>query len=250
MRIKRASLIIALPLILSGCASEGFNTEQALVAGASALQAATLDEDTVKQMAGQAAQEMDSKNQVAPANSAYAKRLAAITQGLESSEGLSLNFKVYQSEEINAFAMPDGTVRVYSGLLDAMPDDQVLAVIQHEIGHVKLKHSYNQMRKQLLTNAAFGAAAAAGGQVGALTSSQLGQLAYGYVNARFSQADELESDAYAVKSLNRLGKDPAAMKRAIQTLQSKNGSGGSFLASHPSNEKRLENIEATIKRLK
>ena len=104
--------------------------------------------------------------------------------------------------------MADGTVRVYTGLMDAMPDDQVLAVIGHEIGHVKLKHSYHQMRTQLISNTAMQAVVGLGGIVGALSKGQLGQLASGVVSSQFSQRDELAAEKFAIKLLKGLGKDP------------------------------------------
>ncbi|OZG70942.1 peptidase [Hahella sp. CCB-MM4] len=241
--------VIASTFILGGC-QNGQYTQSALVIGQGVLQATTLSESQVVEASAAAAAEMDKKSKIAPASSTYAKRLANMTKGQTSINGVSLNYKVYISDQINAFAMADGTVRVYSGLMDVMPDDQVLAVMQHEIGHVALRHSYNQMRERLLTDTAFQAVGSVGGTVGELTQSQLGQLAYAAVNARFSQSDENEADAYAVRSLKGLGRDPYAMKRAIQTLQTKAGGGdGGFLSSHPSNADRLANIQKTIDRL-
>lgn len=239
-----AALFLALA---SGCTATGeFNSQAAMSVGAGLVQASLLDENSVRQAAALAAQEHDSKHNVAPANNPYSQRLARLTRGLEYWDGQQFNFKVYIADEINAFAMADGTVRVHSALLDAMPDDQVLAVIGHEIGHVRLDHTYNQMREKLLTDVAFQAVVSTGGTIGALTSSQLGQLAYTAVNARFSQGDELEADTYAVGFLRRRGADPWAMKRSIETLQSRYGGGGSFLSSHPSNSRRIANIEAAI----
>lgn len=246
--LKQLLSVSVVALLLAGCAANGgFDTQKALVVGAGVLQATTLDENSVKQTASLAAQELDSQTDVAQADSAYSQRLARLTRNLQNHDGLNLNYKVYMNPELNAFAMADGTVRVHSGLLDAMPDDQVLAVLCHEIGHVKLKHSYNQIKEQLLTDAAFQAAISVGGTIGNLTSSQLGQLGKAVIAARFSQADELEADAYAVAALKGLGRDPWAMKRSIETLQAKYGAGGGFLSSHPSNQKRLEQIEQVIR---
>lgn len=244
-------LPLALVALLAGCASDGrFDTGSALNLGVSVLQATTLDADSVRETAALAARQLDTQSQLAAANSPYSRRLQGIVQGLEQLEGLRFNYRVYLGPDINAFAMADGTVRVYSGLLDAMPDDQALAVIAHEIGHVKLKHSYRQMKETLLTDALFQGAVAVGGTIGSLTSSQLGALAHSAVNAHFSQADELEADEFAVQLLQRRGQDPYAMKRAIETLRGKYGSGGGFLSSHPSNDQRIARIEAAISRLR
>lgn len=247
--MKRVSSLMVLlgSVMLGGCAADGsFDASKAMVVGAGVVQAVTLDENSVKQTASLAAVELDSKYRVADANNAYSRRLANLVSGVQGYDGLKLNFKVYLENEVNAFAMADGTVRVFSGLMDAMPDDQVLAVIGHEIGHVKLKHSYRQMQSRLLTDSVFAGVVSTGGIIGELTAGQLGQLGHAAVTAQFSQKDELESDEYAVKMLRKVGRDPYAMKRAIETLQAKYGSGGGFLSSHPSNPKRISNIEAVI----
>jgi putative metalloprotease len=251
MHLKSCLVLFSFLIFLSGCAANGqFDTGKALAIGAGALQASMLDENSVKQAAALSAKELDSQSQIAPASSPYAVRLVKITNNLRSYDGLTLNFKVYMSTDVNAFAMADGTVRVHSALMDVMPDDQVLAVIGHEIGHVKLKHSYQQMKSALLTNVAFDAISSMGGTVGDMTSSQLGTLARAAVHARFSQSDELESDAYAVRALKRMGRDPYAMKRSIETLQKgSDGGGGGFLSSHPSNQDRIDNIQKEISKL-
>lgn len=248
MKNEKAIIALLLSLALIGCDSGGeFNLGTALTLGAGVLRATTLDESQVRQTAAMAARELDSKSRVAQADSQQAARLARITRGLQGYDGLNLNFKIYLSKEVNAFAMADGTVRVYSGLLETMPDDQVLAVVAHEIAHVGLKHSYKQMREAILTDTAFKAVISMGGTVGELTSSQLGDLAQLAVNARFSQSDELEADTWAVALLKNLDRDPYAMQRAIVTLRDKFGSGGGFLSTHPANDKRIANIQMAIK---
>lgn len=248
MKSVKTIMALLLSLSLTGCDSGGeFNLSTALTLGTGVLQATTLDENQVKQTAALAARELDSKSRVAPALSPPVTKLTRITKGLQGYDGLNLNFKVYLSQEVNAFAMADGTVRVYSGLLEAMPDDQVLAVVGHEIAHVGLKHSYKQMREAILTDTVFKAVISTGGTVGELTSSQLGDLAKLAVDARFSQSDELEADAWAVALLKSQGRDPHAMQRAIETLRDKFGSGGGFLSTHPANDKRIANIQKAIK---
>lgn len=250
VRIGRYMVLVLL-LGLSGCASDGgFDAGTAAAVGVGLLAAGTIDEDDVKEMSAAAAKELDAKNTVADSSSEYARRLDRLSRDLKNYSDMKLNFKVYMSPELNAFAMADGTVRVFSGLLDAMPDEQVYAVLGHEVGHVALEHSYEQMREQIVTSTAFKAAASAGGRIGALTSSQLGALAYQAISARFSQKDELEADRYAVKMLHKQGKDPQAMLRAIETLEKKAGGGGGFLSSHPSTSTRKAELQEAIKNLK
>lgn len=245
MKFVKYIPVLVLSVAVSGCVKEGGYGE-VLSAGISVIKAATLQESDVKKTAQLSAVQLDKKSRIAPSNSQYAKRLMRITRGLSNVDGLKLNYKVYLDKNINAFAMPDGTVRVYSGLLDAMPDEQVLAVIGHEIGHVKLKHSYNQMKKQMLTNAAFQAANVTTGAVGQLSSSTLGAIAYQAINAKFSQQDELQADSYALGFLSARAKDPLAMLDVIYTFQKRSNGGGSFLSSHPTNQERIDAIKKAL----
>lgn len=248
--MKSIRLLVAGCLVGLSTSCANLTAEDSLAITQNVIQIATLDDKAIAQAASLSAKELDSQHKIAPANSQYAIRLQRLIKNYHSYDGLKLNYAVYLDNKANAFAMPDGTIRVYSGLLDLMPDDQVVAVIGHEIGHVKLKHSYNQMKKQLITNTAFKTISSVGGTVGDLTKGQLGQLSYAYLNARFSQQDELASDEYAVKFLASQNLDPEAMRRSIETL-SKLSQGGShsFFSSHPSNDRRIQRINAAINSL-
>ncbi len=97
---------------------------------------------------------MDSKATIAPANSEYAKRLTTIANALGNNiNGQPVNYKVYMAKDVNAFAMANGCIRVYSGLMDMMTDNEVEAVLGHEMGHVALGHVKKGMQVALGTNA-------------------------------------------------------------------------------------------------
>ena len=91
-------------------------------------------------------------------------------------EGIPLNFKVYYVIDVNAFACADGSVRVFSSLMDIMSDEELLGVIGHEVGHVAHKDSKNGFRTALLTSALKDGISSQGGKAAALTESQLGDL--------------------------------------------------------------------------
>ena len=111
------SCTLALGISLSGCSSSGLNM-QALLGGAEkALQAATVSDSDIQGYVHEYVAYSDKQNKVAPAGNAYSKRLARLTNGLTSVDGVPLNFKVYLTNDINAFACADGSVRVYSGLM-------------------------------------------------------------------------------------------------------------------------------------
>ena len=136
--------------------------------------------------------------------------------------------------------MPDGTVRVYSGLMDVMKDDELMAVIGHEVAHIKYEHTLSQFKNAYLTAAARQAASAAGGTIGALAASDYAELGSQFMSAQFSQKDELQADVYGVEVLCQQGLDPYAAMRAQQILMQQANNGGGLFSSHPASNKRIE----------
>ena len=193
-------LSLALP---AGC----YAGSSALIgAGGDLLKAATLSSEEVKSLGKATAGAMDAKNKAAPAGNAYAKRLDTIVSSLRNEAGLQLNYKVYLTKEVNAFACPDGSIRVFSGLMDMMDDNELYFVIGHEIGHVAGGDTANKLKLAYAASGARKAAGAAGGIVGALSSSQLGALGEALINSQFSQSQEYNADAYGlIPSCNQSG---------------------------------------------
>jgi putative metalloprotease len=154
-----------------------------------------------------------------------------------------LNFKLYNVADVNAFATPDGSIRVMAGLLFIMTDDEALSVIGHEIGHVKLQHAKKQYQKAYSVAAGKDAVAANTGSTGqVLTDSQLGTFIEDVMNAKFSRDDESASDEYGFKFLVEHGYDYHAMESAFSKLAELSGEGGksSLKASHPGTADRAK----------
>lgn len=186
MKIRALLVAMSVATVLTGC--QNMDSNGLLSSGAEAFQAYSLSDAQVKTLSDQACQEMDSKATIAPANSEYAKRLTTIANALGNNiNGQPVNYKVYMAKDVNAFAMANGCIRVYSGLMDMMTDNEVEAVIGHEMGHVALGHVKKGMQVALGTNAVRVAAASAGGIVGSLSQSQLGDLGEKLVNSQFTQ---------------------------------------------------------------
>lgn len=176
MKIRALLVAMSVATVLTGC--QNMDSSGLLSSGAEAFQAYSLSDAQVKKLSDQACREMDSKATIAPANSEYAKRLTTIANALGNNiNGQPVNYKVYMAKDVNAFAMANGCIRVYSGLMDMMTDNEVEAVLGHEMGHVALGHVKKGMQVALGTNAIRVAAASAGGIVGSLSQSQLGDWA-------------------------------------------------------------------------
>jgi len=106
-----------------------------------------ISDEKVLEIANKYMTTSDQENEVANAKSLYAKRLARLVKNHIKEDGLKLDYKVYLSPETNAFSLANGGIRVCSGLMDLLDDPELLAVIGHEIGHVKLGHSKSQIKK-------------------------------------------------------------------------------------------------------
>jgi Zn-dependent protease with chaperone function len=175
MKTRAIVLALGASLLLSGC--QNMDSNGMLNSGAGAFQAFSLSDEQVQALSDQACKDMDAKATIAPSTSDYSKRLSKIAAALgDNINGQPVNYKVYVAKDVNAFAMANGCIRVYSGLMDIMTDNEVEAVIGHEMGHVALGHVKKGMQVAIGTNALRAAAASAGGIVGSLSQSQLGDL--------------------------------------------------------------------------
>ena len=111
------------------------NAQKLVQAGADMIKAVALSDADIAALSREAVEWMDNNNPVSPDTSAYSQRLKRLTENVKV-DGLELNFKVYEVADVNAFACGDGSVRVFSSLMDLMDDRQLMGVIGHEIGHV------------------------------------------------------------------------------------------------------------------
>lgn len=200
----------------------------------------TMSESEIIELSKRMVERSDKENRVAKANSAYAKRLVKLTKGLTTEDGLALNFKVYMTADVNAWAAADGSIRVYSGLMDIMTDDELFFILGHEIGHVKHGHTVEAMRHAYRVSAAVQAAGATHSAAAAVTDSQLGAITEEFLNAQFSQAQESESDKYGYNLLKKYNKPKSA---AVSGLRKLGNAGGGAFASHPNPQKRADTIE-------
>lgn len=209
--------------------------------------ALTVSDEQMVAYFSQMSDEMDRQNPVAPAKNAYAVRLAKLTTGLNSYDGLNLDIKAYLVDDVNAFAMGDGTVRVYSGLMDKMTDDEVRCVIGHEIGHVKLEHGQKRMKRALQQDAALSVAGTASSGVRRIANSELGGLIQNVMYAQHSQAAETASDDYALGFMAAKGYNREACATAMDKLAALGGGGGiGLLKTHPDPAKRAKRMRKQI----
>ena len=202
------------------------------------------DEDAAK-MSKEAVRKMDSSNVVAGAKEGYSLRLNRIFGKHANEKGLVLNYKVYLTKDVNAFATADGSVRVFSGLMDIMDDNQLLAVIGHEIGHVANHDSRDAMKAVLRKAALVGAVSSQSDKVAKLTDSQYGQLASAIIDSKYSRKQESEADDFSYEFMKRNGYNVNAVASAFTILANMSGGASAdflskMMSSHPDPKDRAE----------
>lgn len=246
---KFLTLLLSLA-ILSGCATlSKINwDEQALQnAATQALTALSISDAQVIALCQKTVQEMDAENTIE--NGSYQKRLDRLMANVKDINGIPVNYKVYKLDEVNAFACGDGSIRVYSGLMDIMSDAELVAIIGHECGHVAHQDSKNAMKNAYLASAAREAIGSVGGTVGTLSKSILGDLGEAFVSSQYSQKQEYAADEYGFNFAIAQGFSPYSMSDALNELVKLSGSAKASLvqkmfASHPGSEERAQRVKA------
>ena len=248
--MKKLALICAVVISMASCTSlKVVDQNAAANAGAAALQALTISDAQVKQLCSQYMVETDGQNTILPASNEYTQRLDRIMAKFHNISDLNLNYKVYQSSTVNAFASGDGSVRVYTGLMDAMNDDQVFAVIGHELGHLINKDVRDAYRAAYLVVAARYGIAAVNTTAGALSTGFLGDLGQELASNAYSRRQETQADETAFQFCVQNGVDPYAMYHALNVLIQLSGQTSQqsrlqeLLSTHPDTYKRAAHIK-------
>jgi predicted Zn-dependent protease len=151
---------------------------------------------------------------------------------------------VITSKEVNAWCMAGGKIAVYTGLVETLQltDDELAAVMGHEIAHALREHSREKASQQMAQNAliGIGAAVLGVGQGMAELANMAAQVTYGLPNSR---EFEREADHIGVELAARAGYNPRAAVTLWQKMARASGSGGpSFLSTHPTPQDRIADL--------
>ena len=250
VNMKKLAFICAMVISLASCSSMKIVDQNAAMnAGAAAVQALTISDAQIAQLCSQYMVESDGQNTILPANNDYTQRLNQIMARFHNIKDLNLNYKVYQSNTVNAFASGDGSVRVYTGLMDAMNDDEVFAVIGHELGHLINKDVRDAYRAAYLVVAARYGIAAVNTTAGALSTGFLGDLGQELASRAYSRRQETQADETAFQFCIQNGVDPYAMYHALNVLiqlsgeSAQQGKLAELLSTHPDTHKRAAHVK-------
>jgi len=185
---------------------------------------------------------------------AQVQRVAERLKKVIKLEGAAWEFVVFDNSEPNAFALPGGKVGVHTGILIITENDAGLAaVVGHEIGHVVARHGGERASHGMLAQAGSAVLGGILGATGKMSSTSIGaiQQAYG-IGAQvgallpFSRKQELEADKLGALYMAKAGYDPQEAVnlwvRFSKYKAEKGASAPKFMSTHPSDEKRIEEL--------
>ena len=174
-------------------------------------------------------------------------------------DDFAYKFTVLNSAEPNAFALPGGYVYITRGLLENLGSEaEFVAILGHELGHVEHQHSMLQQNKQIAAQLLLGAVGIGEELLqkdpdSPRYVSAIAGYAAPLALLSFSRGQELESDERGVYFAHVMGYDPREMKKTFEYFARLEAAAGSstpaFLRTHPTNETRIRDIDATIRRV-
>lgn len=245
MKLKNAALALLVALGVTSCATSPTGRSQFLLYTPAQL----------NEMGDQAFTSMKEELKISskPVQNSYVQCVAdqltpLVPQSIYDGEW---EVVVFEDEQVNAFALPGGKIGVYTGLLNvAVNQDQLAAVIGHEIGHVIAQHGNERMSQ----SAAINMTSSAVSQV--LEANEVAQsgaimagIGMGFqvgVQLPFSRTHESEADLIGLDLMAKGGFNPEQSVTLWQNMSA--ASGGErpleLLSTHPSPDSRIENLQA------
>lgn len=247
MRVPPPLLLLIGMAVLTACATAVSPTGRRQYVGA-------IPQEQLDRMGAQAFAEAKAKNRLSTdaRQTAYVQCVVdAITRQLPAGWQAQWDMALFANDEPNAFALPGGKVGVHSGIFKvARSQDQLAAVIAHEIGHVVSRHHDERITRQVGAQAALGVASAvvgsAYGEGAAQTTSQLGGLtAQTLFLLPKSREQESEADVVGQQLMARAGFDPRQAVNLWQNMvQAGGGRAPEWLSTHPDPQSRLRELAA------
>jgi predicted Zn-dependent protease len=244
----------AAALALSGCATE--STTQGGAVGANRKQMMLVSAQEMNQASLQFYQEEMGKAKTAGklnGNATQTQRVRAIAQRLIPNVAVfrpdAVNWawevNVLDDPQVNAYCAPGGKIAVYTGLITKInaTDDELAAVMGHEIAHALREHSRERASKEMVTGLGAAVLGAATGVDGQLTG-MMGNLMFTLPNSR---DNESEADRIGLELAARAGYNPQG---AVTLWQKMNAQGGGsppqWLSTHPSGDSRIADLQKTM----
>lgn len=187
-----------------------------------------LSEQDIIAISTQACNEMDHRATIATNNHALNQRLNKIVNTLPNNiNNRNINYKVYLNTEPNAWSTANGCIRVNSGLMKLLTDNELQAVLAHEQGHIALKHAIKSFRQAPYIE----------------ITDKANEIVI-MVKQELAQQYEVEADEYALNLLLKEKINPIGL---INMLSKMPIHASEYPTAHPSNLHRMNNILDKLK---
>ncbi|MGE5515570.1 MAG: M48 family metallopeptidase [Bacteroidota bacterium] len=180
---------------------------------------------------------------------ARARRVAQRVLGGAGENPAQWEVEVFKSDEINAFALPGNKIGVYEGMMRlADSDDELAAVIGHEIGHNKAHHAAERMNTDVATQMGVQVLSSVlGGGNPQMAAALLGAGAQYGIALPYSRNQELQADQLGLHYMAKAGYDPRAAIALWHKMEKATAGGGpTFLSTHPATADRIRGLEAQM----
>jgi len=175
------------------------------------------------------------------------KKLAAISDR----QDYEYNFYLIDKKELNAFTIPGGSIYFFTGLFDKLKnDDEIAAVLAHEIGHCSAKHTVKKYQAAMGYNLIQALVLSQLGDTSRQLSAQASDMAMQLIFSAYSRGDEFQADLLGLKYMYLAGYNLNGMIGTLTVLkdESEGPAVPLMLRSHPYLEDRIKAVEKEIKK--
>ena len=267
------SLRLFLVFIITSVAVPGWLTPERIVKGAAAIpqyddpysdfrnarysNAGLLNERDEIKLGTQLHREVTKKYNLTDAGLDRVDRIGQRCARASLRPNLVYKFHVIQDREINGFSLPGGHVYVTTALVRLANENELGAVLCHEVGHLVARHSLRTLKKSKeyddIANS-LGELTGVAGSIAHDLGVSLGQIVGAGMLTMHSRDEEREADFLGVRAMPRAGLDPQGMITMFQKLlrieERESDLLGSLFSDHPDAQERIENTRYEIARMR
>lgn len=212
----------------------------------------SISPDQERKMGGEAAKSIEAQSRVATGPVAdWVERVGSRLTAVSTGE-FTYSFRAIDGRDINAFALPGGHIYVLTGLRKvAQTDDELAAVLAHEITHAEAHHYARQYKKASKRGALLGVVSIFAGLPN-LAQNVLGLIDFS-MTQKYSRVHELEADHEGMMRMARAGFDPQGMVSLLEKLDRETDDAGGldkWLADHPSAQARIRAARLQVEEIR
>lgn len=232
---KKLSVVLAISSILTGCATSPTGRNQLIF----------LPDTQLNQMGLQAFDQMK-KDKPISRNGQYNQTAQCIVSDLTHEMGQNWEVVVFEDKTLNAFALPGSKIGVHTGMMKLVDNqDQLAAVLGHEVGHVLARHSNERASQETLVQQGMGLIQQTSLGQNALTIGLLGLGAQYGILMPYSRTHESEADMIGVDLMAKAGFNPEQSVLLWQKMEqaSQGNQPAEFLSTHPAHATRIQQLQ-------